>query len=133
MSLRRKIYIVVWALYFAVVLYLSLATFEGGLLNKFSIIPNIDKVVHFLMYFILTAFGVGYIFISNFKERYVWIYALSVIVISGLVEILQPQLGRGCEVFDFLANSMGVIFATSIVYALRDVVKRICRKLKRRK
>lgn len=132
MSLRRKIYIVAWALYFAVVLYLSLATFDGDSFTKLSAIPNIDKVVHFSMYFILTAFGVGYIFISNFKERYIWIYVLSVIAISGLVEIVQPYMGRGRDLFDFVANSIGIIFATALVYALRDVVKRIYKGSKKR-
>lgn len=115
----------VWALYFVVVLFLSFATFESNEFNKLSVIPNIDKIAHFFMYFFLTAFGVGYIFISDFKERYIWFYVLAVIAVSGVVELLQPYMNRSCDLFDFVANSTGVIFATAIVYALRDVIRRI--------
>lgn len=132
MSLRRKIYIAVWVLYFAVVLYLSFATFDGAEYHKLVTIPNIDKIVHFMMYFILTAFGVGYIFISDFRERYVWIYVVSVIAVSGVVELIQPYMGRGRDLFDFAANSTGIIFATAIVYALRDVVKHIYKRSQQR-
>lgn len=119
-----------WALYFAAVLYLSFAAFEGEGFDKLSVIPHIDKIVHFSMYGILTAFGVGYLLIENKKGRYIVIYVLSVIAVSGLVELFQPFTHRNKDLFDFMANTAGALSATAIVYALRDVINRIYKRSK---
>lgn len=119
-----------WALYFVVVLYLSFAAFEGDGFDKLSVIPHIDKIVHFSMYGILTAFGVEYLLIENKKGRYIAIYVLSVIAVSGLVELSQPFTHRNKDLFDFMANTAGALSATAIVYALRDVINRIYKRSK---
>ena len=87
--------------------------------DKFSI-PNLDKIIHFIMYFVLT-FSLLYKNITKiFKIRKINIYILIFASLYGiLMEILQHimNLGRDANLYDFLANESG-IFICFLVYKL---------------
>lgn len=81
-----------------------------------SQIPNLDKAVHFFMYFGLSLVAsVQYIYIKkgNISTFKLIIFALIVpIIYGGLIEILQEKyFNRSGDWFDLLADGLGSILA----------------------
>lgn len=132
MSIRRIIYLSIWALYFILVVYLSFGDFNGPGYSALFSIPHMDKVAHFFMYAILTAFGAGYIYIEGKEIRYMIIYVIFIIAIGGLIELVQPVVERGKDLYDFISNTAGVVFAVAMVYALRDLIDYIDDKTRKK-
>ena len=111
--------------------YISkIAVFYTLCLIIFSLIPvpdlgfpkfqlfEIDKVVHFVMYFSLTmlwCFASKNFYRSNFK------LLLFAIFFGFVLEIFQHMLpfGRYFDLVDLLANSLGVIFGIIILYYIK--------------
>lgn len=87
--------------------------------EEFDLIPNADKLVHFAIYFILTACWVFYL--SNqqgltAKQLTSWTILLPVLAIADgiVVEYLQklPVIHRDFDWFDALADGIGAIAGT---------------------
>lgn len=83
-----------------------------------SLFPNSDKAVHFLMYGILTIFVLSRIQLEeNISQQLVVLtVSVSVIIFGGVMEIVQGlfTVTRQASFWDFLANGLGAIVATSI-------------------
>lgn len=71
-------------------------------------VPGLDKIVHFTFFFLIALPG-----LSVAPRSWVWMVPL-VITYGGMIEIIQPFFGRGAELGDFIANSLGVICAVPI-------------------
>jgi len=103
--------------YTLVLIFFSLTPNPDFGFPKFQLF-EIDKLVHFIMYFSLTIlwyFAAENFFNSNFK---LLLFAL----LFGLVlEIFQHILpfGRYFDLADLLANSLGVIFGIIILYCIK--------------
>lgn len=77
-------------------------------------IKNVDKLVHAVMYFILSSFmllGFG-----NLKHRSIFVKSIPILVsffCSFLIELLQEYTTstRLFEIFDILANGIGCVIA----------------------
>lgn len=120
--MQKYIKIIAW---FAVILYLSLT--PAGDIPKLSLLslPGFDKVVHFTMYFVMSLLLAGYFhqFKKYSNSKILFINALLLIFIGGLLEILQYELpiNRDCSWGDFFFNSMGAITGTLIyLYWLKN-------------
>ncbi len=79
--------------------------------EPFLIIPHFDKIVHFGLFFTLCLF-----LVRPFKKLEMKGYlmaALTSILLSGLLEFIQHLLSstRQSDIFDFLANTAGVLSA----------------------
>lgn len=110
------------------ILYLSLARFSpsDSVLRN---IPNIDKFVHFCMYFGLVMVFSFDLYRQQIKPKKQlsillsgWIFA---IIISGLIEFAQAFLTtyRGGNWFDFLANSIGATAGLFTgIYLIRPLI-----------
>jgi VanZ family protein len=115
------------------IIVLVLSTLSGAEVSKFPLvnIPNMDKVVHFMMYFIFT-FLMMYDF-ARFKEKpFTWkqiitFSLLAAIAYGGMMELLQsfPRIHRSCDIKDFLANSVGAIFAVLLYKPLAGLINRV--------
>jgi VanZ like family. len=105
---------IAWSL---VVLILSGMT--GETVSKIEIIyfPQIDKIVHFTMYFVFT-FLMMYDF-TRYKDKIfsrtqiILFSLISAILYGGGMELLQriSALHRSSDIRDFIANSIGAIVA----------------------
>ena len=106
-----------------VVIYLSFFRPPSTELSK---IPNIDKIVHFCMYFGMS----GMLWLEFLRTHrkgdspmwHAWVGAfVCPILFSGCVELLQEYCTtyRGGDWLDFTANSLGAIFASLIGYYWR--------------
>jgi VanZ family protein len=110
MKINRKILVLTgWLLVFTVVL-LSLIPISGALPD----INNSDKIGHFIAYFSIMIW-----FAWLYQKPWVRnIYAISFIIMGGLLEFLQSLTSyRSLDVDDFHMNTIGVIvgFVVSVI------------------
>jgi VanZ family protein len=92
-----------------------------------SRIPHLDKAVHFGMYFVFALF-----FMSGFVRQYshtsikayifsfVWAFLLGV-----LIELIQETTGRSYDIYDMLANTIGVIVALLLFNPIKWILRNI--------
>jgi VanZ family protein len=97
----------------------------------FMSIPNMDKVAHFGMYFIMT-FLLLFDFSRYNSKNKPWnkiiiLSLLIAVVFGGSMELLQeiPSLQRSTDIKDFLANSTGAICAALSFKYLESLVNKI--------
>ena len=78
------------------------------LITVLSLIPGkgkvsdsqIDKIEHFLAY-------AGLMFLFAFQRpKYLWLFFITFVFWSGLIEFIQSYIGRTGDWFDLLANSI---------------------------
>jgi len=89
------------------VAYLSLRSNGVGIDLPFK---NIDKVFHFTAYFVLTT-----TWLFAFRDKHIKIYIVFLLILYGItLEYAQEWFteNRTKDVFDALANTIGIIFAT---------------------
>jgi len=103
------------------VTFSSLYSFEGSGLSKLNI-PYGDKVVHFIFYFVAAVLGALF-FVETKEEKstlikYLKILALSLIFFGIVIEVIQEVMtvNRSGDVFDALANSIGVILGIIAIF-----------------
>lgn len=93
----------------------SLFSFTGAMSAPRLNIPHIDKIVHFIFYFVLVVLGVKAIreiFSSELTLRKVLLYSVLFAVVYGiLIEFLQYGFteDRHGDILDVLANSVGAV------------------------
>ncbi len=112
-----------------VVLLISYATLVPKPLgdNEIPLFPGADKVVHFIMFAVLSmaiAFDRGR-YVGDYKLVEVNRQALCFVVLvssffGGLIELLQGSmsLGRSSDLFDFIADLIGAVFGVILFYYL---------------
>jgi len=84
-----------------------------------------DKVVHIIMYFCLST-----LFLWSYaynRSQTVWI-ALSIILYGIVIELLQKYLpvNRSADIFDVVANTMGLLLGVSAQFILKRAEKKYC-------
>jgi len=113
-----------------IILYGSITSGEN--LNKISLLhfPYMDKVIHMLLYFILSITILASLIRSNKRKKsyhmlitFVWVMSYGM-----LMEVLQFYFTqtRSAEILDILANTTGCIFAILSYSFLR---KSHCQKI----
>ncbi|MDD4107787.1 MAG: VanZ family protein [Prolixibacteraceae bacterium] len=79
-------------------------------------IPHIDKVVHFMMFFVLCIL----LFkpLKKLNLKYLLIAPVISLVLAGFFEITQQMIttSRSSNLNDFLANTAGIVSAIIIYY-----------------
>ncbi|MHA2707954.1 VanZ family protein [Vibrio owensii] len=88
--------------YATLIAYLSLSS---GELQDWGDIAYLDKMQHAMAY---SGFGflVGFC-VANWRQR--WIVALSILLFSAVIEVLQGYVGRQTSWHDLIANSIGIL------------------------
>lgn len=97
---------------FSISLYLFFAPFEGDS----NLFPHFDKLVHFLIFFLMTtllAFG-------GLNKYYALIFC---IFYALLTEIIQNSLSyRNGSIFDLVSDIFGITFAIFFIFSLEKRV-----------
>lgn len=102
---------------------LSLYPFEDFDTQEIHI-PYLDKVVHFIFYFVAAILGILLIRERTKAKlnlsRSVVITVLLVIIYGIVIEVIQSTftLNRSGELYDVLANSLGAIFGAGFIIIL---------------
>ncbi len=73
-----------------------------------------DKSLHFVAYFGLS----GMVCLALKDWRRVLVAAVTLILFAGALEILQGYFGRDRDIYDELANTLGVIAGSVVGYAI---------------
>lgn len=87
-------------------------------------LPNFDKVMHALAYFVL----MGWFAQLYHVKKHRIIYALAFIFMGGALEVVQSfDPARSAELADMVANTSGVLLALLVtrIPALRRLLKKI--------
>lgn len=118
---KKHLYAFAFIGWMVFVTFSSLYSFEDSELSNLNI-PYGDKVVHFIFYFVAAVLG-SLFFIETKEEksiliRYLKILALSLIFFGIIIEVIQGTMtvNRSGDVFDALANSMGVILGIIAIF-----------------
>ena len=124
--IKKNIFSILIAL---IIMYLSLANAQTFDKAPFIDIPNIDKAVHFCMYF-----GLMLVIIlenkNNIKSNgHLFLLGLIPLSFGILMEILQATLTvtRSGSVFDALANSAGIFVSILLWLWIKPTKKGIIR------
>lgn len=73
-----------------------------------------DKALHFIAYFGLS----GLVCLALKDWRRVLVAAVSLVLFAGALEIVQGWVGRDMDIFDELANALGVLCGTAAGFAI---------------
>ncbi|GAB4457352.1 MAG: hypothetical protein Fur0028_11900 [Bacteroidales bacterium] len=111
----------IWNLVFSIlwtIIIIIGSTISGNTLDHVSIlkIPYIDKVIHFIWYYVLYISWYSYFLKKNvrfIKIRYRLFLILTIVCFGWVIELFQQYvfIKRSAELNDFIADSMGVIVA----------------------
>ena len=71
-------------------------------------LPHIDKLAHFITFFVITLPAV-----AVHPARWFWI-VLAASALGGAIEIIQPWFGRSRELADFIADVAGALLAVPV-------------------
>ena len=88
-------------------------------LSVSQIIPW-DKASHFISYFLLTLVG-----ILAFSGAPLIVLGMAILAQSALVEAVQPYVGRSRDLYDSMANGLGIlgVLAPIVLFRLREFVQ----------
>lgn len=74
--------------------------------------PGTDKMQHF------TAFAAVSLVITLIRPGWAWAIMLVLIAYGGLIELVQPYVGRARELADFVADTLGAVAGSVTALAL---------------
>ncbi len=104
-----------------IIVLLSLLNLNKVVPKGITLFPHFDKMVHFLMYFVLS-------FVFYFENKYAtkpihkyWI-VIDTVFIGVLLEFLQYLITsvRSGNVYDALFNTLGVFVSSIVFYYVRN-------------
>ncbi|MBF02032.1 MAG: hypothetical protein CMP76_01925 [Flavobacterium sp.] len=113
---RKFLYLAV--LWSVIILYLCLVSIKGT--PSLVSIPNKDKIVHFIFYFVLFYFWKKALNVYEFKRQ---LKLVLILVVYGIIiEVFQWMFtkDRHADIYDVIANALGAV--TALVF-LRFVNK----------
>jgi VanZ family protein len=119
---------IIWT---CVVLFLSLSSGENLPHPSWLEFPHIDKVVHFIMYFVFALVLIhDSQHYSKIRLNHGQIILISVLIVigwGGFLEILQriPSIHRNSDFFDFLANTVGAVVASLLYRIFEPLLNKI--------
>ncbi len=96
------------------VTFLSLAPDNNLTINEKYIFPNLDKIVHLSMYFGLSFSIVLHFFHKTAEKEKLMLFTFFFSSCYGvLMEFFQyiSNLGRNANIYDFIANEVGIVLA----------------------
>lgn len=109
---KKLLYLIVALLWTFLVSILSLITISRDIGSSLKI-PNKDKIVHFVFYFVFVVLWYRYLATTDYTKKVRVIILLSAIGYGILIEICQGMftVSRTADVFDVVANSFGAFIA----------------------
>ena len=82
-------------------------------------VPTSDKTQH-----LLTFGGLVLLAAAAYPRRPFWLEGLALSGFGALIEIIQPYFGRDRDVRDWMADTLGILIALIIAWAVRKLLLR---------
>jgi VanZ family protein len=86
-----------------------------------------DKIVHFTLYFIFALF-----LMSGFSRQYgktsakAYIHSfIPAFALGVLIEFIQEKVGRSYDIYDMIANTLGIIVSLSLFNSIKWILRNI--------
>lgn len=121
----RFTFLIVTISYLIIVSVLSLITFSTN--STISSFPHLDKIIHFVFYFGMNVLILSSIILyrkqSNSRLFEYIIATIITVSYSGLIEYIQPLVGRAKDYSDLIANSLGAMTGLIIFILLSHIYK----------
>jgi|TARA_B110000196_G_scaffold317172_1_gene329803 VanZ family protein len=86
-----------------------MSTFSKGFNSAFSEITILDEIAHISIFFVISL-----LFYGSFHMKRRFLIGL-VMAMGATTEVMQGMVGRSASFSDFLADSLGVVFAMTLV------------------
>ena len=103
--MNRSLYLNRWLSSFYILFIISLYLFFGSFENDGpEIFPNLDKIAHFSIFFLMTIF----LIIGRLKKNYALIFCILYALFTEIVQIFLNY--RTGSIFDFLSDILGITF-----------------------
>ncbi len=93
----------------AFLLGVPMSTFSDGFNSAFSEIAILDEIAHISIFFVISL-----LFYGSFHMKRRFLIGL-VMAMGATTEVMQGMVGRSASFSDFLADSLGVVFAMTLV------------------
>ena len=90
-------------IHLTIIILVSIATLSLWPAAHLPIVPGTDKTHHFI------AYGSLMFPTALKKPKYILTIAISFIIFSGAIELIQPYVNRYGEWLDMVANTLGII------------------------
>jgi VanZ family protein len=90
-------------------------------------IPHFDKIIHFTMYFIFALFLMSG-FSRQYKKTSTKAYTFSFILaflLGILIEFIQEKIGRSYDMYDMIANTVGIIVSLLLFRPIKWILRNI--------
>ena len=115
--MNRTEYLNGWLKSFYILFFISLFLFFAPLEDDGpEIFPNLDKVAHFSIFFLMTVL----LIIGRLKKNYALIFCFFYALFSEIVQIFLSY--RTGSIFDFVSDILGITFATFFIFFLEKRV-----------
>ena len=83
----------------------------------------LDK--HFVAYFTLSLVLSLIVILRGYRRLVLIGAAVALVLLSLIIEMVQPYFGRTASLADFLANATGIIVGVLIAFSLRKVMRKL--------
>ena len=115
--MNRAEYLNGWLKSFYILFFISLFLFFAPLEDDGpEIFPNLDKVAHFSIFFLMTIF----LIVGRLKKNYALIFSISYALFTEIVQIFLSY--RTGSIFDFVSDILGITFAIFFISLLEKRV-----------
>lgn len=118
----RNKYVVAVAAWLVFIAYACLSSADTIPKAAWFNIPNKDKIVHFIFYFVLTLLLIAVYKVKIISLQKAWLYAFLTAVTYGIIiEVCQGvfTVNRSADVMDGLANATGSAAAIFVLWLLQ--------------
>ena len=118
MTIKRYIYT-----FIVLTIVLALSLFPVPEMPQLEGVPFIDKWTHMVMYAGLEG-AICIDILRNRKSitsRLCILLTLSAAMLGGIIELIQPLVGRSCELADFIADIIGTILCYIIILIIKKI------------
>lgn len=101
---------------------------ERDSLPSVPLFPMQDKLAHFLAYLVLSVLWGGFWLRRqklSFWFPYLAVLLLAALIYGTIIEVLQGQItqSRSADVYDILANCLGMLVGSSLIFYIFDKLR----------
>ena len=114
-----SILLFLWILFWTFLFLIPAKYFPSGS-GQFLSIPHFDKIIHSFIFFVIG----GLLYLKE-KDLYKGFFQSTIftMIYGATIESLQRVVGRGADIYDYIADIVGVVLIYFIIFILLKLSK----------